>query len=170
MNNENSEHLSEPWNIRQSHDDIKILTQIYSGDIFVASTSTYGKLSIDIEEENAARIEYCVNLCRGISNETISKCILNESTQKIFSLYVIEWIRSNPHIFNPDSVVICNDQPWEWLESNVTADGEGYLFLQSPAGGVMRITNEQRKRIVACINACKNISTEVLENTKREMV
>lgn len=164
MNSDNERHSSEPWNIQSVNDAAKIQTQIYSDGEFIASTATCGELPISIEEENAMRIVDCVNSFIGISDFILEKILLNESTQKIFSLHIIEWIMSNPHVFSPNNVVICNDPPWKWLESSVVADGEGYLFLQSPAGGIMRITNEQREHIVACVNACKHLSTEELEN------
>ena len=57
-------------------------------------------------------------------------------------------------------------KPWDWLEHSVTLDGKGYCFLQSPAGGRMPITNEQRLRIVACVKACRGIKTEDLEESR----
>ena len=53
--------------------------------------------------------------------------------------------------------------PWEWLAAAVTADGEGYKLL-SPAGGVMVISNEQRERMVACVNFLRDVPTEILQS------
>ena len=49
--------------------------------------------------------------------------------------------------------------PWEWLAAAVSADGEGYKLL-SPAGGVMVISNEQRERMVACVNFLAGVPTD----------
>jgi hypothetical protein len=37
-------------------------------------------------------------------------------------------------------------EPEDWLLNPVTEDGEGYLLV-SPAGGVMRLSSEQRQRL-----------------------
>lgn len=53
-------------------------------------------------------------------------------------------------------------EPWDWLAASVTENGEGYAFeLVSPAGGRMPITNEQRKRIIACVNALASVKNPV---------
>jgi len=61
-----------------------------------------------------------------------------------------------------DSPIRDDYAPWEWLASCLTQDGEGYV-LQSPAGGRLKITNSQRRRIVACVNALAGVPTETLE-------
>lgn len=53
-------------------------------------------------------------------------------------------------------------RPWEWLECYVTQDGEGY-YLCSPRGGRMKITNDDRRRIVASVKVCKLASLSWLE-------
>lgn len=58
-------------------------------------------------------------------------------------------------------------EPWDWLKHCVSLDGEGYCFVQSPAGGRMPITNEQRLRIVACVNACRGIPSEKLDQAAK---
>lgn len=43
-------------------------------------------------------------------------------------------------------------QAIDWLSHPVTENGEGYLLLKSPAGAVLRISNEERCRIVRAVN------------------
>ena len=65
----------------------------------------------------------------------------------------------DPHKPRPEEETM---EPWDWLENCVSLDGEGYCFLQSPAGGAMTVTNEARLRIVAAVKACRGVPPEEL--------
>jgi hypothetical protein len=52
-----------------------------------------------------------------------------------------------------------------WLANPVTPDGEGYkLLLKSPAGSEAVISNDLRRRIIACVNFCRFLSTEQMQD------
>ena len=53
-------------------------------------------------------------------------------------------------------------EPLDWLSSQVSQDGGAYRLV-SPAGGVMELSDEQRRRIVACLRLCSRYSTDDLE-------
>jgi hypothetical protein len=67
----------------------------------------------------AERIVACVNACRGIPTHILEN-----------------WQGTDTEGLKPE----------DWLLNTVTEDGSGYV-LASPAGGVMRLTSEQRERI-----------------------
>jgi hypothetical protein len=72
-----------------------------------------------LTDEDRARVLACVNACRGIPTHVLEN---RQGTDT-------EGLR-----------------PEDWLLNTVTEDGSGYV-LASPAGGVMRLTSEQRERI-----------------------
>ena len=87
-----------------------------------------------LDDDDAVRVAVCINVCRGIPIEVLEKHQGTEHAAK---------------------------DPETWLSHPVTEDGEGYL-LASPAGGVMRLSSEQRERMAAALVACRGIPTEEL--------
>ncbi len=50
----------------------------------------------------------------------------------------------------------------EWLSHPVTTDGSGYSLV-SPAGSSMVLSDDERRRIVACLSALEEIPTGSVE-------
>jgi hypothetical protein len=111
---------NEPWRIEWiDNEGVRIVAANEIDVLLLPAWILNATDAVMLDSNDAARIVACVNACRGIPTHVLEN-----------------WQGTDTEGLKPE----------DWLLNTVTEDGSGYV-LASPAGGVMRLTSEQRERI-----------------------